>query len=87
MVVLKAATTAASVLALGYSAPVAAASALTLAQVGEFSFVLDRAGRDVGLSPAGLGDAGSQAFIAATVVLMVATPQLDGARLVAVVAA
>ena len=76
-------TTAGSVLALGYSAPVAAASALTLAQVGEFSFVLDRAGQAVGLSPAGLGDTGSQAFIAATVVLMVATPQLTalGARL------
>ena len=49
----------------GYRAPVAAASALTLAQVGEFSFVLDRAGQAVGLSPAGLGDTGSQAFIAA----------------------
>ena len=63
--------------------PVAAASALTLAQVGEFSFVLERAGRDVGLSPAGLGDTGSQAFIASTVVLMVATPQLTalGSRL------
>ena len=41
--------------------------ALMLAQVGEFSFVLERAGREVGLSPAGLGDAGSQAFIATTV--------------------
>ena len=76
MVVVKTLTTAGSVLALGYSAPVAAASALTLAQVGEFSFVLDRAGQAVGLSPAGLGDTGSQAFIASTVVLMVATPQL-----------
>ena len=44
VVVVKTVTTAGSVLALGYSAPVAAASALTLAQVGEFSFVLDRAG-------------------------------------------
>ena len=78
VVVVKTVTTASSVLALGYSAPVAAASALTLAQVGEFSFVLDRAGQAVGLSPAGLGDTGSQAFIASTVVLMVATPQLTG---------
>ena len=76
VVVVKTVTTATSVLALGYSAPVAAASALTLSQVGEFSFVLDRAGQAVGLSPAGLGDTGSQAFIASTVVLMVATPQL-----------
>ena len=47
--------------------------------------MLDRAGEAVGLSPAGLGDAGSQAFIAATVVLMVATPQLTalGAALAA----
>ena len=83
VVVVKTVTTAGSVLALGYSAPVAAASALTLAQVGEFSFVLDRAGHAVGLSPAGLGDTGSQAFIASTVVLMVATPQLTalGSRL------
>ena len=83
VLVVKSLTTAASVLALGYGAPVAAASALTLAQVGEFSFVLDRAGRDVGLSPAGLGDTGSQTFIAATVLLMVATPQLTalGSRL------
>ena len=44
--------------------------------------MLERAGQAVGLSPAGLGAAGSQAFIAATVVLMVATPQLTalGAR-------
>jgi CPA2 family monovalent cation:H+ antiporter-2 len=47
-----------------------------LAQVGEFSFVLERAGREVGLSPAGLAATGSQTFIAATVVLMVLTPLL-----------
>lgn len=76
VLVVKALTTAASVLVLGYELPVAAASALTLAQVGEFSFVLERAGREVGLSPAGLGDTGSQTFIASTVLLMVATPQL-----------
>jgi len=69
-------TTMVAVRALGYPLPVAAASGLMLAQVGEFSFVLERAGRESGLTPAGLGDAGSQAFIATTVVLMVATPGL-----------
>ncbi len=79
----KAATTMVSVRVLGYATPVAAAAGLMLAQIGEFSFVLDRAGHDVGLSPAGLGETGSQAFIAASVILMVATPQLAslGARL------
>ena len=69
-------TTGASVLALGYRLPVAAASGLALAQVGEFSFVLERAGRDAGLSPGGMGEVGSQTFIASTVVLMVLTPLL-----------
>jgi CPA2 family monovalent cation:H+ antiporter-2 len=83
VLLVKVATTAVAVRALGYPLPVAAASALMLAQVGEFSFVLERAGREAGLSPAGLGEAGSQAFIAATVVLMVMTPALTalGARL------
>ncbi len=49
---------------------------LLLAQVGEFAFVLNAAGADAGLSPAGLGENGAQAFIAATVVLLVATPAL-----------
>jgi CPA2 family monovalent cation:H+ antiporter-2 len=77
--VLKVATTAIGVRALGYSMPVALASGLTLAQIGEFSFVLDRAGEAVGLSPGGLGHVGSQTFIAATVVLMIVTPQLNSA--------
>jgi CPA2 family monovalent cation:H+ antiporter-2 len=47
-----------------------------LAQIGEFSFVLERAGREVGLFPIGMGAAGSQTFIATTVVLMVLTPVL-----------
>lgn len=76
VLVIKIVTTNISVRALGYRAPVAAASALMLAQVGEFSFVLERAGREVGLSPAGLGESGSQTLIASTVVLMVATPIL-----------
>lgn len=73
---IKVVTTWISVRALGYATPVAAASALMLAQIGEFSFVLERAGREVGLFPAGASTAGSQTFIAATVVLMVLTPLL-----------
>lgn len=76
VLVIKVLTTGASVLALGYRLPVAAATGLTLAQVGEFSFVLERAGRDAGLSPAGLGEMGSQTFVASTVALMVLTPLL-----------
>jgi CPA2 family monovalent cation:H+ antiporter-2 len=69
-------TTGISLKTLGYKLPVAASVALMLAQIGEFSFVLERAGREVGLTPMGWGAAGSQTFIAATVVLMVATPFL-----------
>ena len=76
ILIIKVLTTGISVRALGYKTPIAAASALMLAQIGEFSFVLERAGREVGLSPAGMGTAGSQTFIAATVVLMVLTPLL-----------
>ncbi len=76
VVLVKVVTTGGSVLALGYPLPVAAASGLMLAQVGEFSFVLERAGRELGLSPAGMGTGGSQVFIATTVLLMVATPLL-----------
>jgi monovalent cation:H+ antiporter-2, CPA2 family len=79
VLLVKVLTTGAAVLAVGDRPPVAIAAALMLAQVGEFSFVLERAGRDVGLSPAGLGGAGSQAFIATTVVLMVLTPFLTAA--------
>jgi len=59
-------------------APVVAASALLLAQVGEFSFVLEQSGRAAGLSPAGVGEEGSQAFIATAVLLFLLTPLLDG---------
>jgi len=71
-------TTGASVLAVRERPAVAVATALMLAQVGEFSFVLERAGRGMGLSPVGLGAVGAQAFIATTVVLMVLTPFLTG---------
>lgn len=40
--------------------------------------MLETAGRSSGLSPAGLGEDGSQAFIAASVLLLLATPVLAG---------
>ena len=74
VVALKALITFASVRVLGYGTGVAAASALTLAQVGEFSFVLERTGSAAGLSPLGMDEVGSQMFIACTVLLMGITP-------------
>ena len=58
----------------GITAGPALGSALLLAQIGEFSFVLETVGRGSGLSPGGLGEDGSQAFIAASVLLLLATP-------------
>ena len=52
---------------------VAISGAIVLAQIGEFSFVLERAGQDVGLVPAGLAN-GTDAFIAVTVLLMAVSP-------------
>jgi CPA2 family monovalent cation:H+ antiporter-2 len=69
---------------LGRPKSVVFGSALVLAQVGEFSFVLQRAGEDVGLVPAGV-DGGADAFIAVVVFLMVLSP--FGIRLADVVAA
>src|SRR4030095_16252597 len=79
VLLVKVATTGVSVLPVAAPPAVAITTALMLAQVGEFSFVLERAGRAGGLSPANLGVAGSQAFIATTVVLMVLTPFLTAA--------
>ena len=79
VVVVKVATGGLGVLAVGYPVRIAAAVGLALAQIGEFSFVLERAGRAAGLSPAGLGASGEQAFIASTVLLMLLTPALLGA--------
>jgi monovalent cation:H+ antiporter-2, CPA2 family len=76
VVVVKVVTTTVAVRAVGLPLGTSAAVALLLAQVGEFAFVLERAGAAEGLSPAGLGDRGGQAFLAATVVLLVATPGL-----------
>ncbi len=78
VLVIKTIATAASVRLLGYSAAVAGASALLLAQVGEFSFVLEQVGREEGLTPGDLGADGTQALIATTVLLMAATPSLSG---------
>jgi CPA2 family monovalent cation:H+ antiporter-2 len=76
IIVLKFGASAGSVLILGYPRRIAVIVGLALAQVGEFSFVLERAGSAVGLSPAGLGEAGEQTFLAVTVLLMLATPLL-----------
>jgi CPA2 family monovalent cation:H+ antiporter-2 len=65
-----------SLLTLGYPIRIAATSGLAIAQVGEFSFVLERAGRSAGLNPAGLGELGSQIFIFVSVLLMIASPFL-----------
>ena len=67
-------TTFVAVRVVGRAAPVAAASALWLAQVGEFSFVLERSGRAAGLAPLGMPEVGAPLFIAATVVSMALTP-------------
>lgn len=76
VLVLKAVITGASVAILGYPIRVIAAVGLGLAQIGEFSFVLANAGAEYGLTPAGLGGDGMQAFIAVTVLLMLLTPGL-----------
>jgi CPA2 family monovalent cation:H+ antiporter-2 len=76
VLLLKALVTTGAVLALGSPVRVAVAVGFTLAQVGEFSFVLERAGRAVGLSPFGLGAVGEQAFIVTAVILMLVTPGL-----------
>ena len=67
-------TTTGTILIIGYPVRIAAAVGLTLSQIGEFSFVLERAGQLDGLSPAGMGPAGGQIFIAVTVLLMILTP-------------
>jgi CPA2 family monovalent cation:H+ antiporter-2 len=83
IVLVKTAAAAAGLLVLGRSPAFALGAALGLAQVGEFSFVLARVGAEHGLVPFGLEGAGSQVFIAASVLLMAATPlmQTVGERL------
>ena len=69
VVAVKLLTTAVAAAALRQPRAVVVSSALILAQIGEFSFVLERAGEQVGLIPAGL-PGGTDAFIAVTVLLM-----------------
>ncbi len=76
IVLLKAVITGLGIKLLGYPLSTALTTSLLLTQIGEFSFVLERTGRELGLSPAGFGDDGAQTFIAATVLLMGATPFL-----------
>ncbi|HBQ60934.1 MAG TPA: sodium:proton exchanger, partial [Balneolaceae bacterium] len=60
VLVLKFVLSSISLLVLGYPIRIAAATGLVLAQIGEFSFVLERAGRTAGLTPGGYGEIGSQ---------------------------
>lgn len=76
VIVIKLVITSTGLLTLGYPIRIVAASGLALAQIGEFSFVLERAGRMAGITPAGMGDLGSQTFIAVSVLLMILTPFL-----------
>lgn len=55
---------------LGFPQRVAAMTALGLAQIGEFSFVLAKSGRGVDLLP----DTDYQSFLAASIISMIATP-------------
>ncbi|HEX8735680.1 MAG TPA: cation:proton antiporter [Pyrinomonadaceae bacterium] len=58
------------VLLLGFPQRVATMTALGLAQIGEFSFVLAKSGRAVDLLP----DTDYQSFLAASIISMIATP-------------
>jgi CPA2 family monovalent cation:H+ antiporter-2 len=61
-----------SVLLLGYPARTAILGGLALAQVGEFSFVLSKAGQGLGI----LSEWGSQAFLSASVLTLLLAPFL-----------
>ncbi len=60
---------------MGFPQRIAAATALGLAQIGEFSFVIAKAGRTVDLLP----DTDYQIFLAASIISMIATPFLIAA--------
>jgi monovalent cation:H+ antiporter-2, CPA2 family len=60
---------------LGFSLRISVMTGLGLAQIGEFSFVLAKAGRGEGLLP----DADYQTFLAASIISMIATPFLIAA--------
>jgi CPA2 family monovalent cation:H+ antiporter-2 len=65
----------AAVLAMGYGFRVATVVGLSLAQIGEFSFVLLRQGQAAGL----IGSVMYQTFLAAAIITMIATPFLSEA--------
>ena len=75
MVGVKVVTTGVAARALGRPWPIVGSSALLLAQLGEFSFVLEGAGSEAGLMPFDRDD-GAQIFIAASVLLFALTPVL-----------
>lgn len=75
VVALKAMVVFGSARALHQTLPVAAGSALLLAQIGEFSFVLSTVGTAAGLTLAGRAD-GEQMLIAVAVLLIALTPVL-----------
>lgn len=72
IIILKGAIAGGVTLALGYPVQVAALAGLSLAQVGEFSFVLAQAGQDLGL----LAGGGYQFFLVISILSMIATPFL-----------
>ncbi|SDK53653.1 monovalent cation:H+ antiporter-2, CPA2 family [Actinopolyspora mzabensis] len=76
VVLLKLITGGVALLALRVGLPTAVAGGFLLAQVGEFSFVLQRAGRAAGVEPLGMGPDGEQVLVAVTVMLMILTPAL-----------
>ncbi|MGJ7908662.1 cation:proton antiporter [Actinopolyspora sp. H202] len=76
VVLLKVITGGVALLALRVGLPTAVAGGFLLAQVGEFSFVLQRAGRAAGVEPLGMGADGEQVLVAVTVTLMILTPAL-----------
>lgn len=75
--VIKVLATGVSLKVLGIATGTTAFTSLLLAQVGEFSFVLERTGRELGLYPAGIEIGGPEAFVAATVIMMIATPPIS----------
>ena len=76
VLLLKFLVTSGSVLLAGYPVRAAAIVGMYLAQIGEFSFVLQLSGQAFGLSPMGLGDIGDHGFLAVAVLSMVVTPFL-----------
>ncbi|GAB3555301.1 CPA2 family monovalent cation:H+ antiporter-2 [Actinopolyspora lacussalsi] len=76
VVLLKVITGGVALLALRVGLPTAVAGGFLLAQVGEFSFVLQSAGRAAGVEPLGMGADGEQVLVAVTVTLMILTPVL-----------